>query len=87
MIFVGDLIDTFASECNEQIGNKTISNDAKFIDNLFGYKKSIKEISQSWGWLSLYQKHVQCLKSYAQVKFSTIKEFNVDGKKVRVYLV
>ena len=56
----------------------------EYIDKLFGYSKSIKEIKNEWGWLALYQKYINILKTNGGVDFivSTISSNNI---KIRIY--
>ena len=77
------------NKCNlfeiSKLGNKTICIEAKYIDKLFGYKKSIKEINNDWGWLSLYQKYISILKNYTSIKVEKKYNTSLNTKRISIY--
>ena len=63
--------------------NKCI--EAKYIDKLFGYKKSIKEINNEWGWLALYQKYISAIKAYSYDNVDKSCFFSHKTKRITTY--
>ena len=59
--------------------------DCKYIDKLFRYKSSLRGVANNGGWLKIYQKYVNLLKTYGGVVFANVKEVKLGGKSVRVY--
>ena len=65
--------------------NKCI--EAKYIDKLFRYKKSIKEINKEYGWLALYQKYISIIKSCDLVNVNLDVSWLHGKKRIRIYSV
>lgn len=66
------------------IGEKSCC-EIKYIDRLFGYKKSIRDISNEWGWLSLYQKFISGLKAYTDNVIVKKEKFTKNNKIIVIY--
>ena len=56
------------------------------FSTLFGYNKSINEITKEWGWLSLYQKYINVLKTYSGMQFKS-KVMKIINKSIRLYCI
>ena len=81
--------ENFKKLCQNKCKLFTLENkkslEATYIDKLFGYKKSIKEINSEFGWLSLYQKYINGLKAYAGIEFNSVQSLIVKKRKIRIY--